>query len=256
MLNQLNRLWRLLATAISFALFGIGGVLIPLIVVPVIILLLPGDKKKRQARGQAFIHHTFRLYIGTMNMLGVFTYSVEGKEKLASAKLVLANHPTLLDVVFLISLIPNANCVVKSALLLNPFTRGPVKAAGYIINNDAVDEVILAAEEAFDRGEALIVFPEGTRTKPEQPVTLRRGAANIAVRTNADITPVIIKCTPVTLTKGAPWYRIPLTKPHFAIRVEDTIMVDEYTNNNQQPTVAARNLTLNLTKYFNKETGF
>jgi len=255
MLSHLNRLWRLIATAISFSLFGIGGVLIPLVIVPFILLVMPSGQVSRHKRGQVLIHHTFGLYIWAMKTLGVLTYHVEGKGKLASAQLILANHPTLIDVIFLISLTPNANCVVKSALLRNPFTRGPVKAAGYIINNDSVEEVIAAANVAFDRGEALIVFPEGTRTKPHQPVSLKRGAANIAVRTGTDITPVIIECNPLTLTKGESWYHIPKTKPHFVIRVEDKIMVDSFTKD-RQPTVAARSLTQHLTEYFNKETGF
>lgn len=255
MLNKLNRLWRLVATAISFFVFGIGGLLIPFVIVPIVNTLLPGGKTKRHQRGKAVIHHAFRGYIWLMKILGVLTYTVEGKEKLQSAQLVLANHPTLIDVIFLISMIPNANCVVKSALLRNPFTRGPVTAAGYIINDDTADEVILAAKEAFERGEALIVFPEGTRSKPGLPLTLKRGASNIAVRAEADITPVTILCKPITLTKGAPWYRIPLTKPHFSIVINDVIKIEPYTNG-KQSTVAARNLTKDLTQYFNKETDF
>ncbi len=46
----------------------------------------------------------------------------------------IANHPTLIDVVVLIGLMEQANCVVKQALWSNPFTKGPVQSAGYILN--------------------------------------------------------------------------------------------------------------------------
>jgi len=249
----LNRIWRFIATALSFLLFGIGGVVIPLFVVPVL-YLLPGNKIKRQRRGQAFIHHTFKLYVTVMKFLGVLTYETHGLEKLNKAKLVLANHPSLIDVVFLISLIPNANCVVKGALLKNPFTRGPVKAAGYILNQDSADEVVDAAARAFERREALIVFPEGTRTKPGKNIALKRGAANIAIRASADVTPVIINCEPVTLTKDEPWYRIPIRRPHFTITVKDVIPITHYLND-EKPSVAARMLTTDLTDFFTKEMG-
>jgi 1-acyl-sn-glycerol-3-phosphate acyltransferase len=251
--QALGRFWRFFATAISFFLFGLGGIIIPLVVVPVL-TLLPGNALQRQRRGRAFIHHTFRLYIRLMKTLGVLTYEVQGIEKLSDAKLVLANHPSLIDVVFLISLIPNANCVVKSALLRNPFTRGPVKVAGYIVNDDAADDVIDAAEQAFARGDALIIFPEGTRSKPGHTLILKRGAANVAVRTKADVTPVIIDCKPLTLTKGEPWYRIPLQRPHYTIRIKNTIHMSAYTRDTK-PSMAARSLTTDLTGFFNKEIG-
>lgn len=255
MLARINRVWRLIATALSFLLFGIGGLLIPLVIVPLVVIALPGGKEKSQQRGKAVIHHAFRAYIWVMKTLGVLSYSVEGLNQLKDAKLVLANHPTLIDVVFLISFIPNANCVVKNALLKNPFTKGPVTAAGYIINNDSVDEVITAANAAFDNNEALIVFPEGTRSIPGKSLKLKRGASNIAIRTATTITPVTILCEPITLTKGAPWYRVPVNKPHFSIAIKRAIQVEGYINDNT-PSIAARKLTEDLTMYFNKEIGF
>ncbi len=252
---MLDKAWRLIATGLSFFIFGVGGLLIPFLVVPLVQLFSLGKNNTRHQRGKAVIHNAFRAYIELMRLLGVLTYSVEGREKLENAQLVLANHPTLIDVVFLISLIPNANCVVKSALLKNPFTRWPVLAAGYIINNNSVDEVIAGASQAFGRGEALIVFPEGTRSVPDKKLKLKRGASNIAVRTATDITPVTIFCEPITLTKGAPWYQIPETRPHFTIQAKEVIPVKTYVEE-VQPSMAARMLTKSLTQYFNREVGF
>ncbi|MBN45768.1 MULTISPECIES: lysophospholipid acyltransferase family protein [unclassified Methylophaga] len=249
----LDRSWRLFATALSFFLFGLGSVFISLLLAP-ILMVLPGTSVQKQRRGKACIHHVFRCYIGLMKLLGVLSYEVHGRDKLQGAKLILANHPSLIDVIFLISLVPNANCVVKKALLRNPFTYGPVKAAGYILNDDSVDVVIEAAQQAFDRGDALIIFPEGTRSKPGQRLSLKRGAANVAVRTKVDVTPVIIDCQPLTLTKGEPWYRIPQQRPHFVIRIEPPMPIATYIDN-VKPAMAARNLTADLTGFFNKEIG-
>lgn len=253
MLSRLDRAWRFFATALSFFLFGLGCIFISLVVAP-ILLLLPGSTTQRQLRGKACIHYVLRWYIGMMKFLGVLSYEVHGLQRLKGAKMILANHPSLIDVVFLISMLPNANCVVKSALLRNPFTYGPVKAAGYIINDDMVDDVIVAARQAFDRGDALIVFPEGTRSKPGQKLILKRGAAHVAIRTAADVTPVIIQCSPLTLTKGEPWYHIPPQRPHFVIRIEQPIEIATYIND-VKPSMAARNLTATLTRFFNKEIG-
>lgn len=252
-LNKLNYIWRWFATAFSFIIFGLGGILVPLVIVP-LLYLSSRNRMKREHRGQKIIHYSFRSFIWTMEKMGVLTYEVSGLEKLHDAKLVLANHPSLLDIVFLIACVPNANCVVKSKLLRNPFIRGPVKAAGYIVNNDEADVVINTASKVFDDGRVVIVFPEGTRTTPSQKIQLKRGAANIAVRTGAEITPVIIDCSPTTLTKENRWYQIPERRMHFTIQVKDKLEIEQSIVN-LPPSKAARNLTNTLSEYFNGEIG-
>lgn len=144
--------------------------------------------------------------------------------------------------------------MVKSKLLRNPFIRGPVKAAGYIINNDEADAVITTASQVFDDGRVVIVFPEGTRTTPSQKIQLKRGAANIAIRTGAEITPVIIDCSPTTLTKENRWYQIPEQRMHFTIQVKDKLDFDQSIVS-LPPSKAARSLTNTLSEYFNGEIG-
>ncbi|MGJ8648583.1 MAG: lysophospholipid acyltransferase family protein [Marinomonas colpomeniae] len=242
--------WRWTTTAFSFLVFGIGGILLPIFALP-ILYFTSTSPLVREKNAQSLIHHTFRFYIEMMRFLGVLSYEVEGKAKLKNAQLVLANHPSLIDVVFLIALIPNANCIVKGRLTKNIFTRGSIRTAGYIIN-DNNEHVIEMAEEAFSKGHALIVFPEGTRSTPGQELTLKRGAANIAIRAKAQITTVLIECNPATLTKSDAWYQIPKTKAHFKIQVKEKIDVHSYLAENS-PSVAARKLTSNLKHYFEKE---
>lgn len=249
--TAINQSWRWCGTAFSFFIFGLGGVLIPVFVVPVL-YIIPGGKARREQRAQKVIHYAFRYYIEMMRGLGVLSYQVTHIEKLQGAKLILANHPSLIDVIFLIALVPNANCVVKNKLTRNFFTRGPIKAAGYITNSDP-EEVIEAAKDAFAKGHALILFPEGTRSTPLQPLQLKRGAANVAIRAQADITPVLISCNPTTLTKSDRWYQVPTQKVHFHIQVQDLIKVDPYLKKSTIPSKQARLLTGNLETYFNQE---
>ena len=93
--------------------------------------------------------------------------------------MIIANHPSLLDVAFLISQIDNTSCIIKHGLTRNPFTRGPVTAAGYISNDESAD--MLNRASALRGGQTLIVFPEGTRTTGDMP-RFHRGACAIALR--------------------------------------------------------------------------
>jgi 1-acyl-sn-glycerol-3-phosphate acyltransferase len=209
---------RLLGTGLSFVVFGLGGLLLGLVLIPLASLLSRArDERARRARG--LIRAAFRFFIGFMRAVRVLTYEFHGTDGLGRpGQLVLANHPSLIDAVFLLAFTPGAQCIVKAAMLRNPFTRAAVRAAAYI-SNSPTDEMVLGAAAALERGECLVMFPEGTRTRPGREMVLQKGAANIAVRGARVLTPVRIVVRPSTLTKAEPWYRIPPRRPHWQIRV-------------------------------------
>lgn len=237
-------------TAISFSMFGLGGVIIGIVIAPAMLVLVR-NKEKRRAWMRRLIQLAFRAFIGLMRILGVARYDLENTEYLQrKGLLVLANHPSLIDVIYLVAHTRHADCIVNGALARNPFTRGPIKAAGYITNTDP-ETVVAAARDSLARGNSLILFPEGTRTTPGAPVQFRRGGANIALRAGTAITPVLITCTPVTLTKGEPWYHIPPQQIHIRMRVLDDLPIGG--DASQPNRLRARELTCWLNEYFNKE---
>ena len=251
LLNKCWKGWRLIATGFSFLMFGLGGITLPWLAIP-LLYLLPGDTIQRERRTKALVHYTFRLFVEMMRLLGVLTYSVPDQARLNQpGQLIFANHPSLLDVVFLIAFVKRADCVVKSGLLKNPFMKGPINVAGYIAN-DNPERVIDLAAASLKRGNSLIVFPEGTRSTPGQPLLMQRGAANIALRSNNNITPVVISCQPTTLTKELKWYQIPEQRMHFSLTIRPTIDAATF-QQNVPPTRAARTLTKFLEQYFTQE---
>ena len=208
--------WRFVATALSFAVFGCSALILSVTVLP-LLRLLPRERCRRYSR--IVLQRGMRAFIAVMRGLGAMTYEFHGAQRLGRpGQLIVANHPSLIDVIFLIAFTPQAGCIVKQATFRNLLTRGVVRGAGYIGNGQAV-EMIEGAAATLRDGQCLIMFPEGTRTRPGQPMTLHRGAANIAVRAADVVTPVYIRCVPTTLTKSEPWYRIPPRRPHFALQV-------------------------------------
>src|SRR5699024_6268019 len=146
---------------------------------------------------------------------------------------------------------PDAGCIVKGRLASHPITRNVIRAAGFIANHEPRG-AIAAAREALDNGQPLIVFPEGTRTTPGEPVRLRRGGAAIAMASGAWITPVRIRCQPSTLIKGEPWYRVPPCKPCFVFEIGEGICpTGEAPPAGQR---ASGELTRRLEAYFNQPT--
>ncbi|CAD5106506.1 lysophospholipid acyltransferase family protein [Zestomonas carbonaria] len=243
--------WRLVATALSFTIFGIGGVLLRVLVFP-LLALLPGDALAHRTRARTVVSLSFRWFVEFMFRSGVLTYEVEGAERLGRpGQVVIANHPSLIDVVVLVAFIRDANCVVKQSLWDNPCMRGPIRAAGYISNSGSMDMLDEAAA-ALQSGETLIIFPEGTRTTPGQPPQFHRGAAAIALRGARVVTPVVISVTPTTLTKAEPWYSIPSRRFHFRLRVGQDIDPLHFSALGPAP-VASRKLNEHLHQHFMKE---
>lgn len=242
---------RLLATAMSFFLFGLGGLLLRLLVFP-LLACLPGGSERHRQRARRVIGWLFWRFVRFMHWAGVLTYQVDGAERLGRpGQMIIANHPSLIDVVFLLGLVRQANCVVKHSLFSNPFTRAPLHEAQYI-GNDGSLEMLDTAVDALRQGQPLIIFPEGTRTPPGQAPAFHRGAAAIALRGAKIITPVTIKVSPTTLTKNEPWYRIPTRRVHFSLSVGADIDPQTFAATGHPPK-ASRSLNDYLHQYYFKE---
>lgn len=121
----------------------------------------------------------------------VVDFRVEHRERLKDlhSKVIIANHPSLLDVVMLVSIIPNADCIVKGSLVKNKFMSGIINSI-YIPNCQSFDDQVKLSTESIHDGNCLIVFPEGTRTRPGEPWVFKKGAARFALAAECDVLPI------------------------------------------------------------------
>ena len=225
MRRRIDRYWRVFATGFCFSVFGLGGMLMPATILPVI-HLISWNRERGNRRCQYMAHLSFRSFIWLMRAVGVITYEIKGAEKFdrLRGQLIVANHPSLIDVVFLISLLPQACCVVKKAAWSNPFLAGIMWATGYIQNLDQDPfQLIDHCVKCLERGDNLVIFPEATRSIPGQPLKLKRGAASVIVESGQPFVPVRITCEPVMLSKVQKWYQIPETPGHFIITIDDKL---------------------------------
>ncbi|PKU24588.1 lysophospholipid acyltransferase family protein [Telmatospirillum siberiense] len=253
MMRRLDYSWRLFATGSAFAFIFFGGGLLAVTVLP-LLSLLPGRKRRR---AQMIVHRLFRHYIWMLRHLGLLTLQTEGLDKLAApgGRLVVANHPSLLDVVILMAFIPKAQCIVKHQLWDHKLLGPLVRRAGYIRNDLDPETLVAACKTALDQGNSLIIFPEGTRSLPGVPPQMRRGFANLATLTGASIQLVVITCDPPTLIKGEPWWRIPPHKPSFRLVVDEVLDASTYLDH-QCRSLAARHLVRFVETYFAEKLGY
>jgi len=178
-LKKANFYWRIFATGLGFTLFGTGGLLLCATVFPAIILT-GKNADIRSHRVRLVIRFTFKVFLRILDFLGILHIESKNLDELMEmkGKLVICNHPSLLDVVIIISRLKNIQCVVNNKLWKNFFVGFIVRAAGYI-RNDIPPEVFLErCTSLLAKGENIIIFPEGTRSIPGQALKFQRGFAN------------------------------------------------------------------------------
>lgn len=248
---RLSRWARIAGTGISFAVFGIGGLVLALFCFPVL-RIVTKDPRQREARAQVLVHLAFRFHVWVMERLGVCRFSVRGAERLREpgGHLIVANHPTLIDVVLIGSLMPQLACLVKTDVARNPFMRGVVRVAGYV-PNDLGEAVVESCAARLREGRSLLLFPEGTRSmKGGELGSFHRGAAHVALSSGRCLLPLVIHCAPRALTRGQHWYDVGDRPMNFTIEVGEPIDPRELTKDDETRGVASRHLTAALRDFY------
>lgn len=246
----LGRIWRSLVVSSCFVAFGVGGTILSAFFFP-LLMIGPADAKVKHARARTVVGFFFRLLVRILCVTGCMKLETAGLDRLKSARgaLVLANHPTYIDVVVLLSLMPQANCVVKGDHWRNPFYWSIVRSAGYI-NNASPEEVVKGCAAALTNGESLVLFPEGTRSTPGQPPRFMRGAAHVALAADATLMPVLISCDPPTLNKNTPWWLAPERPFTFTLTAQEPVTNDFFVPEPENSAIGARRFTDALQQYF------
>ena len=127
-----------------------------------------------QLKARKIVSKTWDLFIRYLIWAGVLEVKYSGFERLGRVgQLVLANHPSLLDVVLIFSKEPRFNCIVKQDLLKNPVMISPILSCGFLPNTES--EELLEKSHNVLQNQALLLFPEGTRTGWDGVVKLHRG---------------------------------------------------------------------------------
>lgn len=250
MLERIGRLWRSAASGFAFAVLFGGGAILAVTAFPLTNLVTPPGPRRRE-RNQWLVHRIFRFYVWMVLALRIIELEVIEAERLrqGSGRMIVANHPSLLDVVFLMALVPRAQCIVKKELWDSPYLGNVVRGTGYIRNDLEPEALLDACRQALETGNNLIIFPEGTRTVPGEPMRLRRGFANIATLLEMELQLVTITCSPPTLIKGEPWWVVPARRPRFRLEAGQSIDAKAWLGD-QYRSLAARKLVRFIEHYY------
>ncbi len=245
--NKLLYAYRCFMKLFMHAFFGIGSIILAVVIFPIMRIFIHPQKRFKTA-ARHFVTLTFKMFTGFMRITGVMKMSVDDRETLKNLKshIVVANHPSKLDVVVLISLIPNADCIVRGSLA-KTVLAGVIRQL-YIVNSKGTEEMMELSRESLETGTNLIVFPEGTRTPRHGTNAYKRGAAQIALKTGHDVLPIYIGGNDkYGLGKHDKIWSYNKTERYFYdIHVLDEIKISNYSS--LESGIAARHLTDDMHK--------
>lgn len=239
------RYFRSLLAMFCFFLFGVGGFIIGTFIFPIIVLVVP--KKKQSYILSDIIQYSWKFFIWVMSALYLIKVEISGEDKLKRlfGAVVVANHPTLIDIVILISIVPHAVCVVKSKLAENFFIKSIIKKI-YLINSDSPEEFLIKAKKMLQEGMNVIIFPEGTRTREGQEIHLHRGFAHLALQAKANVVPIKINAFPKILGKEQFWCDVSNHRSIYQIKVYDALKI--VSSKDVSPHISAKKISNSVQK--------
>jgi len=138
-----------------------------------------------------------RMEVGALRVICGIRPRVSGWENLPPAPVLIASrHESTFDVLFWIAMLPSACFVVKRELAELPLLGRCILAAGMIaVDREAGGAAMRALLRGGDRAKAegrhIVIFPEGTRTDPDDHPPLQPGVAALASRTGLRVVPVM-----------------------------------------------------------------
>lgn len=165
--------------------------------------LIIAPRRLREPVVQWGISIICRIFLAGMSLVGAAKMDLSSLDQLNGQRgIVLApNHPSMIDVVLILSRVPRTVCLMKASISSNLFLGIGAHLAGYISNRQP-DKMFRAAIESVRAGNLLLIFPEGTRTSRQPVNPIQNSAALIAKRAQAPLQTILLTTNSPYLSKG------------------------------------------------------
>lgn len=224
-----------LASGLCFAGWGVVATLLAWVVLPIVALRMRNaGVEERMERAQAITARGNGWLMWAMNLTHLIDFDPTPLEVPDGPFVLVANHPTLIDVCALTTIQPKLCVIAKPKLTRSVFVGRALRSAGHIeapgrggsVFGGAA--VVAGAVDRLGRGFPVLVFPEGTRSPAGSLGTFTRGAFEIAKRANVPIVCAFIRANPPTLCRGMRWYNLPKQRCDYSIECLPAVSLAQF----------------------------
>ncbi len=197
-MNKIIRFYRGFLTLFAIALIAVGALFITYFIFPF---------NKDISEKYKTLKKSWELYIVILKKLGIMNVTSNDFDKIRNIKnsIIVSNHTSLLDIVILMSIIPDSTCFVAEKLARNPFFKGIINTL-FIVEGQPLEEWLFDACNKIDNGLNIIIFPMGHRHTKEEFPRIRRGASMLAYKSKRDIVVLNVDATYGFLQRHKPAY--------------------------------------------------
>jgi len=194
--------------ALTSLFFWLGALILTMllyfVVLFLVIILWPFDKKRKVAHAQCFWWSD-----GIMSLNPYWKLEVSGLENIDYKKtyVVIANHQSMADIVVLYKTRMQFKWVAKESLFKVPFIGWCLSLTKHIKlargEFSSIKKIYREAAEWLRKDMSVLFFPEGTRSETDQMNTFQNGAFKLAIKEKRAILPICIKGTREAIPKGS-----------------------------------------------------
>ena len=176
---------------LRFILFLLFALLFHLTLAPVFIILAWILKE------EALLYRLYKFFWrASYHMLGI-KFTVEGQENIPPPPFIITpNHQSYIDGPFFIAFFPyRVKAMIKESIFRIPFIGQALRLANFInVKRESSLRASFAfkkAESLLRKGEVLLIFPEGTRTRDGSLGRFKAGACRLAAELGIPLLPVV-----------------------------------------------------------------
>lgn len=186
--------------------------------------VMPLPRKPLHRLTRAIMHRAFRAmhFAARLCALVEFRPDRAPGDLPEGPALVIANHPTLMDVTVMMAAYPQMTTWVKPAIYRRWWMRPILRCAGFFPSADSYLDARRVHDDLLRRfadREHVLVFPEGTRSPAGSMGRFGRLAFAAAVEAGVPIIPVVIHCEPRWLTRERGFADLPNRPPRFTLEM-------------------------------------
>ena len=211
---------RSIASVMLFILFGIGALFIRYCVFPLY---------SNKLDNYELLQKSWFFFINLLEKLKILKLEITDIDKIRNIKnsIIVSTHPSFLDIVILMSIIPHSTCFVAERLANNPFLKGIVKLL-FILEGQSVEDMLKETCSKFEKNLNVIIFPMGIRHRKNESPKIRRGTALIAHKTGRNIVMLKLETSFDFLQINQPFYDVGSEPVIYSLNYLGEIVTEDY----------------------------
>ena len=227
---------RSIIAVICFIIFGAGAVVLNFCLFPFI--------KNNKELCSDIIHALWKFFTNLMIALKMIKLDIKKLGRIEN-KVIVSTHPSFIDIIILMGLIPRSTCFVKKELAHNPILKNLVNSI-FITNEAELEELKELSKEMLDRGFNVIIFPSGIRHRKNEYPKIKKGASLIALNAQKNIVPIRLFTDEDFLFINQPFYAAGSKTVTFELEECPEIKIEDFSNDTE--IVIKRKLTHEIEK--------